>query len=87
MTSAEEGCGEQTVARALLGLLPGTTYHYRLVAITRGWDVAGSDHTFMTMPLPTRVEQKPIQNPNYNPNQNPNQKLFAEEWNDSLSGG
>jgi hypothetical protein len=47
-----EGRGDQTVARQLTGLLPGTTYHWRLVARSEEWCVAGPDRTFTTAPDP-----------------------------------
>lgn len=48
--TAGEGVGDQTVTQPLVGLLPGTTYHYRLVATNQAGTVTGSDHSFTTAP-------------------------------------
>jgi hypothetical protein len=48
MATAGEGFGDQTVAQPLVGLLPGTTYHYRLVATNQAGTVTGPDRTFTT---------------------------------------
>ena len=42
------------VDQALTGLLPGTTYHYRLVATSAGGTVDGQDHTFTTRRIPLK---------------------------------
>lgn len=48
--------GHQSTARlfreVLDGLSPGTTYHFRAVAINPGGTAYGADQTFMTLPLP-----------------------------------
>jgi hypothetical protein len=42
------GAGEVPVSRALSGLLPGTTYHYRLTATNLDGTSYGADQTFTT---------------------------------------
>lgn len=42
----------QSVARPVTGLLPGTTYHFRLVARNAKGTTFGPDQTFMTAPPP-----------------------------------
>jgi hypothetical protein len=39
----------RTFTRAITGLMPGTTYHYRLVAQNSGGEAAGADRTFTTL--------------------------------------
>jgi hypothetical protein len=51
VTSGEE------VTTALVGLLPGTLYHYRLVASGPGGTTVGADRTFATPGLPATVLQ------------------------------
>jgi len=43
-----------SVAQQLEGLSPGTTFHYRLVALHNGIATYGSDATFVTLPLRRR---------------------------------
>lgn len=43
-----EGFGEQTVDAQLSGLVPGTTYHYRVVARNDFGEVKGHEHEFTT---------------------------------------
>jgi Regulator of chromosome condensation (RCC1) repeat len=52
--SAGSGSSPVNVSRAVTGLSPGTTYHYRIIADGAGGIVAGADHTFKTTgtPLP-----------------------------------
>jgi hypothetical protein len=40
------------VTQTLLGLRPGTTYHYALLANSPGGTTVGEDHTFTTPPVP-----------------------------------
>lgn len=49
-TAVSAGSGTKTVsvARTAGGLIPGTTYHYRLVAINHDGTSVGSDRTFTT---------------------------------------
>jgi hypothetical protein len=42
--------GAQTVSATLSGLLPGTTYHFQVVAVNAFGTVAGGDRTFTTAP-------------------------------------
>jgi hypothetical protein len=48
------GQGTKSVSRGVTGLLPGTTYHYRIVASNSGGTSQGADRTFTT-PGPTHV--------------------------------
>lgn len=48
--SVASGVGRQTVSEVLIGLRPGATYHYRLVASNAGGTSYGEDKAF-TMPL------------------------------------
>jgi hypothetical protein len=53
--------GAQSVSVTVQNLLPGTTYHYRLVASnTAGTIVAGEDQTFTTSSYPVSVVQQPL---------------------------
>jgi DNA-binding beta-propeller fold protein YncE len=45
----------QQVSLALNGLLPGTAYHFRLVASNEDGTVAGEDHTFTTPGFPISI--------------------------------
>jgi hypothetical protein len=55
--SALPGKGEAPVAvsAALSGLIPGTTYHYRIVSKNIGGPGNGLDQTFTTVPAPTVI--------------------------------
>jgi hypothetical protein len=58
--SAGSGTASVTVGTTASQLLPGTTYHYRLVAVNRYGTTAGSDHTFHTAgPPPPQVATGP----------------------------
>lgn len=46
--SAGSGTAATSVSAALTGLTPGSTYHYRLVAVSAGGTVDGRDMTFAT---------------------------------------
>lgn len=46
------GLNPALVARPLTGLVPGTTYHYRLLVTRGGTTVQGEDRTFTTAPAP-----------------------------------
>jgi hypothetical protein len=53
--------GAQPVSVTVQNLLPGTTYHYRLVASNAaGTIVAGEDRTFTTSNYPVSVVQQPL---------------------------
>jgi hypothetical protein len=58
---ADAGSGEETesVTIAIDSLQPGTTYHYRLVAISEGGTSYGADQTFTTGIFPTSVLTAP----------------------------
>jgi hypothetical protein len=51
------GTRTRSVRATLTGLQPGTTYHYRLVAVNANGTALGRDHTFTTSPAaaPARV--------------------------------
>jgi hypothetical protein len=55
--SAGSGTGAAPYSAELTGLAPGTTYHYRAVAVSAGGTVDGRDATFATgkTPAPTAV--------------------------------
>ena len=48
LTSAGSGTADQSVSTTIGSLLPGTTYHYRTIAISSGGTSTGSDQTFKT---------------------------------------
>jgi hypothetical protein len=52
--------GAQPVTIYLEGLLPATTYHYRLVASNGGGTAYGPDETFTTAAYPLSVVQEPL---------------------------
>jgi hypothetical protein len=55
---AGSGSASKTVSVTLTGLRPGTTYHYRMVAMSKGGTAVGADRTFTTDragPLPPRL--------------------------------
>jgi hypothetical protein len=52
--------GAQPVTIYLEGLLPATTYHYRLVASDGGGTAYGLDETFRTAAYPVSVVQEPL---------------------------
>ena len=47
------GSSDQQAVTAVTGLLPGTAYHYRVVAGSAQGTTLGPDHTFTTYPPPT----------------------------------
>jgi hypothetical protein len=51
--------GPQPVLVSIPNLLPGTTYHYRLVASNGGGTVYGADMTFTTSEYPAQIIQEP----------------------------
>ena len=57
--NAGEGTGEEQVSVALRFLIPGTTYHYRLVASSFDGTTYGQDETFTTPGVPSPVTQPP----------------------------
>jgi hypothetical protein len=54
-TAAGSGTANASVSRALTGLAPSTTYHYRLVAKSSGGTTNGADGLFTTASPPTAV--------------------------------
>ncbi len=52
--------GAQPVSVAVQNLLPGTTYHYRLVASNAGGTSYGADETFTTGEYPASIVQSPV---------------------------
>ena len=52
--------GSQPVVVNVPNLLPGTTYHYRLVATNGGGTTYGPDMTFTTGEYPAQVIQEPV---------------------------
>ncbi len=52
--------GAQPVVVGVPNLLPGTTYHYRLVASNGGGTSYGADGTFTTGEYPAQVIQEPV---------------------------
>ncbi len=57
--NAGEGTGEEQVSVALRFLIPGTTYHYRLVASSFDGTTYGQEETFTTPGVPSPVTQPP----------------------------
>ena len=49
-SGAGSGTATRSVSADLSGLMPGTTYHYRLVAINADGIAYGRDRTFKTLP-------------------------------------
>jgi hypothetical protein len=47
--SAPSGAGARNVAASVTGLTPGTTYHYRLIAVSDAGTGRGADATFATV--------------------------------------
>ena len=50
--SAGSGTASTALSAALSGLAPGTTYHYRAVAVSAGGTIAGHDASFATSKTP-----------------------------------
>ncbi|MCX6874715.1 MAG: immunoglobulin domain-containing protein [Verrucomicrobia bacterium] len=55
--SPDDGLGTQNVSITLGGLLPGTTYHYRLTATSNGGTSPGGDMTFQTQSVPITAKE------------------------------
>jgi hypothetical protein len=59
--SAGDGLGQVSVSRTLSGLAPGTTYHYRVVAMNADGRVTrGADATFQTAQPPAVTPPEPV---------------------------
>ncbi len=57
--SPVSGTTNTAVSRAISGLLPNTTYHYRVAGTNGGGTTNGSDMTFTTLPSPPTVAVDP----------------------------
>lgn len=58
VTSAGAGTGDVALSAPIGGLAPGTTYHFRLVALRGGVEIAsGADATFTTWPNPGEASE------------------------------
>jgi hypothetical protein len=55
------GSGNATVAAAapVLGLVPNTTYHYRIVCFNSSGSIVGEDRSFTTAPAPPVIDGSP----------------------------
>jgi hypothetical protein len=51
------------LSQAVAGLQPGTTYHYRIVAVNSSGTANGKDHTFKTASVPLSVQIAGVPNP------------------------
>jgi hypothetical protein len=62
---APAGNGTQTinVSQAVSGLKPGTTYHYRVVAVSGAGSTKGADRTFKTASIPLTLSIVGVPNP------------------------
>jgi hypothetical protein len=70
--SAGSGDGDVEAAQTIAGLLPSTTYHYRLVALDGSVKQYGSEMTFTTVALPPLVKTiEPVPGPAPAPNETP----------------
>ena len=93
--TAGSGDGDVEADQAIAGLLPGTTYHYRLVAVDDSVKLYGGEMTFTTTALPPLVKTiEPAPTPNVTsppppPNQTPtppsvqNARQSATRWRES----
>jgi hypothetical protein len=61
--------GNQGVSATLKGLIPGTEYHFRLVAKNKQGPAEGLDHSFKTMSPPTKetTKEPPAKEPSPTP--------------------
>ena len=58
--SPADGASAQSVAATLTGLIPNTTYHYRLAASNAGGSVNTSDATFTTQPSTSQQDWRQL---------------------------
>ncbi len=63
LAPAGSGSTSITVSQTLTGLLPLTTYHYRVLATSPAGASAGGDHTFTTGPVPLSLAIVGVPNP------------------------
>ncbi len=54
LAGAGNGTVEVKVSQTISGLQPGTTYHYRLVAVSPAGTTNGQDHVFVTKKVPLK---------------------------------
>jgi hypothetical protein len=62
-SDAGTGTKARAVSAALTGLVPKTTYHYRLVAFSTAGTTRGGDRTFRTLQIPTVLAISASPNP------------------------
>ena len=63
--SAGSGTSVETVGESITGLLPGTLYHYRIVASSSRGTVVGKDHVFSTRGGKPGAESSPVNEVGY----------------------
>jgi hypothetical protein len=63
LAPAGSGSNSITVSQTLTGLLPLTTYHYRILATNPAGAGTGGDHTFTTGPVPLSLAIVGVPNP------------------------
>ena len=78
--AAGSGSSAQPVSATLSGLLPNTTYHYRLVAANAGGTTNGSDRTFTTATAgPPIVSAVALASPTFSANEGTTLRLTLSE--------
>jgi len=63
LASAGNGTISIKLSAAVSGLQPGTTYHYRIVAVNSAGTANGNDRTFTTASVPLSVQLTSVPNP------------------------
>jgi hypothetical protein len=61
--SAGSGSSEVKVSASIAGLVAGTTYHFRLVAVSPVGTTAGPDHVFTTTSIPLSFQLSTLSSP------------------------